>query len=301
MKIAVVGGSGFLGSHVADALSERGHQVRLVDQRPSSYRRPHQEMVLGDIVVAEQMVRALDGCDMVYNFAGLTNLEEATTKPIETVQLNILGNASLLEAARAVRCRRFVYASTIYVYSELGGFYRCSKQAAESYVEEYQRRYQLDFTILRYGTLYGPRANPHTNSVARYLHQALTEGRIQCGGTGDEMREYLHVSDAAALSVEILEEAYRNKHVIVTGHHPMKFRDLLFMIREMLGNQVAIEFEPHAHNNTHYTHTPYTFLPKIGQKLTSNRYTDLGQGLLECLHELHDRRSQIPEPLLRQP
>ena len=278
-----------MGSHVADALSERGHQVRLFDQRPSPYRRSDQEMVLGDILDQGQVAEAVRGCDVVYNFAGLSDLDDATTKPLDTIQLNILGNANILEAARTAGCRRYVFASTIYVYSHRGGFYRCSKQAAESYIEEYQRRYSLEFTVLRYGTLYGPRADAH-NSVYRYVQQAMTQGRIRCSGTGEEMREYLHVRDAAALSVDILADAYRNQHITITGHHPMKFRDLLLMIQEMLGGKVVIEFDAER-NPAHYTQTPYTFLPTVGQKLTTNCYTDLGQGLLEYLHELSARQT----------
>ena len=284
MRVMVCGGSGFLGSHVADALSEAGHAVRIFDQRRSPHRRPNQEMVIGDILDLEQVTEAAAGCAAVYNFAGIADLDDATTKPLDTVRLNVLGNANLLQAAHAARCARYVYASTIYVHSDLGGFYRCSKQAAEAYVEEYQRRYGLAFTILRYGTLYGPRSDAR-NSIYRYLHQALTQQRIRCAGTGDEVREYIHVRDAAALSAAILAPSYRNRHIIVTGHHPMKFRELLSMIREMLGGRIVIEFEAER-NAAHYTYTPYTFLPKIGQKLTSPSYTDLGQGLLECLQAL---------------
>lgn len=242
-------------------------------------------MIVGDVRDLDRVVEAARGCQALYNFAGISDLDDATTKPLDTVALNILGNANLLEAARMAGCRRYVYASTIYVYSHLGGFYRCSKQAAESYVEEYQRRYGLAFTILRYGTLYGPRAGER-NSLHRYLQQALSQGRIRCSGTGEEVREYIHVRDAATLSAEILAETYANRHIIVTGHHPMKFRDLLLMIQEMLGGKVVIEFDAEQ-NPAHYTHTPYTFLPTVGQKLTTTCYTDLGQGLLECLHELH--------------
>lgn len=288
MKAVVFGGSGFVGSHVADTLSEAGYQVTIVDQKPSAYLARDQEMIVGDILDVSQVMTVLKGCEVVYNFAGLADLDDASTKPLDTIRLNILGNANLLEAARINRCKRYVYASTIYVHSELGGFYRCSKQAAETYVEEYQRRYDLNFTILRYGTLYGPRSDGR-NSVHRYLRQAVTEGRIRCSGTGEELREYIHVRDAAKLSVEILADTYRNQHIVITGHHPMKFRELLLMMKEMLDGKVTIEFEAER-NPAHYTSTPYTLIPKIGQKLTTNYYTDIGQGLLECLQELSEHR-----------
>jgi UDP-glucose 4-epimerase len=195
-----------------------------------------------------------------------------------------MGTVNLLEAATKAGVKRFVFASTIYVYSELGGFYRCSKQAGELYIEEYQKRYWLDFTILRYGSLYGPRAN-EGNGIHRYLTQGLQNGKIVYPGSGEEMREYIHVKDAAKLSVDILTEEYKNQHIVITGHHPMKSREMLEMIQEMVNQKISLEFS-NPSNNFHYTLTPYSFIPKIGSKLVSNPYVDMGQGLLECLQEI---------------
>ncbi len=285
-RVVVVGGSGFLGSHLAEALSESGHSVAVLDRMRSRWLRPDQEMVVGDLLDPASVRAAVAGASVVYNLAGIADLDDASTKPIDTIRLNIEGNGNVLEACRLEGVRRFVYASTIYVYSPRGGFYRCSKQAAESYIEEYQARFGLEFTILRYGTLYGPRAD-HRDSIYRYLREALVERRITHGGAGEEMREYVHVRDAARLSVEVLGEAYRNKHVIVTGHYPMKFRHFLEKIRE-IGGYVELVGTGDVSNPNHYSLTPYSFLPKIGQKLAASCYTDLGQGLLECLHEIHE-------------
>jgi len=285
MKVVVFGGSGFVGSHVADELTERGHEVKIYDLRLSPYLRERQEMIVGDILDKDKVFRAVEGCDMVYNFAGLADLDTAITQPIDTINQNILGNALILDASVKAGAKRFVYASTIYVYSSLGGFYRCSKQAAELYIEEYQKRYGLDFTILRYGTLYGPRADER-NSVYRYVKQALVQRKIVGYGTGEELREYVHVRDAAKLSVDVLSEEFKNKYVIITGHHPVKYKDMLNTIKEMIGDKVEIEFRPPEKGGAHYGMTPYSFIPKIGQKLVSNYYTDIGQGLLECLHTI---------------
>jgi UDP-glucose 4-epimerase len=285
MKVVIFGGSGFVGSHVADELTERGHEVKIYDLRLSPYLRERQEMIVGDILDKDKVFGAAEGCDTVYNFAGLADLDTATTQPIDTINQNILGNALILDASVKAGAKRFVYASTIYVYSSLGGFYRCSKQAAELYIEEYQKRYGLDFTILRYGTLYGPRADER-NSVYRYLKHALVQRKMVGYGTGEELREYIHVRDAAKLSIDVLSEEFKNKYVIITGHHPVKYKDMLNAIKEMIGGKVEIEFRPPEKGSAHYGITPYSFIPKVGQKLVSNYYTDIGQGLLECLHEI---------------
>ncbi len=297
MKAVVCGGAGFLGSHVADALTERNYEVTIVDLNPSAYATAKQEVVLGDIRDKAAMSRALQGADYVYHLAGVGDLDDAATKPLETVEQNVLGTVSLLDAARQAGVKRFVYASTVYVYSALGGFYRCSKQAAELYIEESQRRYGLDYTIVRYGTLYGPRADAR-NSLWRYLRQGLAEGRIAFEGTGEEVREYLHVRDAAQLSVDILADQFRNQPVIITGHQPMKTKDMLNMIHEILDHRLAIEYVPvnPARQAYHYVLTPYSFTPKVGKKLVSNCYVDMGQGLLECLQELAGSTPRLGPP-----
>jgi len=289
MKAIVFGGSGFIGSHVADCLSENGYEVAIFDLRPSPYLLPGQEMIIGNMLDEDAVFEAVRGCDYVYDFAGIADLDDATTKPLDTVQQNIVGTTILLEAAREHSVERFIYASTIYVYSTKGGFYRCSKQAAELYIEEFAREFGLNYTILRYGTVYGPRSDSR-NSIYRYIKQAIENGKVISPGTGDEIREYIHVKDVARLSVAILSEEYRDQHVIVTGHHPMRFKDMLHMIREILDNKVEIEFTG-AESEAHYNITPYSFVPKIGQKLVSNYYVDMGQGLLECINELYNQSS----------
>lgn len=288
MKTIVFGGSGLIGSHVADRLTEAGYDVTIFDLKPSPYLLPGQEIIIGDILDKKAVSDAVKGCDYIYNFAGMADLDAATTEPLRTIEQNIVGTAILLEATLRSRAKRFIQASTIYVYSDTGGFYRCSKQAAELYVEEYNRKFGLEYTILRYGTVYGPRADSR-NSIYRYLKQALDEGRIDCGGTGDETREYIHVRDAAQLSVDILADKYRNKQVIITGHHPMRLRDMLYTIREILSNRIEINFEASKSDTPHYNITPYSFVPKIGRKLVTHEYVDMGQGLLECISEIYDQ------------
>jgi len=287
-ELAVVfGGSGFLGSHVADALSARGHRVRIFDLRPSEYLRPDQEMVTGDILDPEAVCFAVAGADYVYNFAGLADIDEAKDKPVETVKLNVLGNTHILEACRLARVKRYVFASTVYVYSESGNFYRASKQACERYIEAYHQRYGLKYTVLRYGSLFGRRADAR-NGIFRMLQSALTEGRIAYSGSGDEQREYIHVQDAADLSVRILEPEFENEHVVLTGPNHYRIRDVMQMVREMLGGKPELLFR-NERIEGHYTITPYAFHPRVGRKLVGEAYTDMGQGLLDCLAEMHRR------------
>lgn len=290
MKVIVFGGSGFLGSHVADALTAAGHEVTIYDLQESRFLKPGQHMVIGDILDEPQVQLAMKGQEVLFNFAGLADIDEARIKPIETVKYNVLGNTILLEAARQEKIKRFIYASTVYVYSNSGSFYRCSKCACELYIEAYQKQYGLDYTILRYGTLYGTRADLR-NSIYRYLVEAMTEGKINYPGDGNEIREYINVLDAAQASAEILKDEFKNQQVIFTGHYPMKVGDLFTMIKEILKKNIEVAFvEPKSDDVTdHYTITPYTFIPKLGRKYVKHYYVDMGQGLLLCMQEIFDK------------
>lgn len=302
MRAIVFGGSGFVGSHVADALSDAGHDVTVADVVRSPHLRDGQTFVECDVTDFGAARDAVAGHDVVYHFAGLADIAETRDHARETALVNVAGTVNLLEAARLAGSSRFVFASTIYVVGEAGSFYRVSKEAAELYVEEYAREYGLSYTILRFGTLYGRRASER-NSIHRYLRQALNERRILAYGTGDELREYIHVADAARLSVEILGDDYANERVILTGHHPLHFRELLTLIKEIVGEDVEFDVRSEGEDehlsriySGHYAVTPYSFRPRLTRKLVGTSYVDIGEGLLDVLHEIHEQATAIQSP-----
>lgn len=287
--ILVIGGSGFLGSHVSDALSDAGYRVRIYDRLSSPYLRPDQEMVVGDILDQTLMDTAIAGCEAVYNFAAIADLDEALSKPIETARINILGNVQVLESCRRYRVRRYVYASTVYVNSREGGFYSTSKHAAEQYVEQYKHTYGLNYTILRYGSLYGPRSDQR-NGLWRIVKSAIETGKVKYEGSAEAMREYIHVEDAARASVAALGDNFCNQRVVLTGHEPMRVMDLLKMLAEMLDIPQSVEFVETEHAG-HYIRTPYAYQPKLALKYLPPMHVDLGQGLLHLISEIKKESS----------
>ena len=110
-KILVTGSSGFIGSHMADTLEENGYQVILFDVVPSNYKTKTQEEFIGDILNPDDITTAIKGCDAVYHFAALADLDEALDNPAQTVEVNLLGTINILEACRKNNVERFIYAS----------------------------------------------------------------------------------------------------------------------------------------------------------------------------------------------
>lgn len=295
MKVIVFGGSGFLGSHVADELTRTGHSVTIFDRITSPYLGPKQKMVIGDILDASGVSSAMRGHDVAYNFAGLADLNASIERPKETFELNVLGNINILEAAAKAKLKRYVYASTVYVFSEKGSFYGISKRASEKVIEEYAKQTELPFTILRYGSVYGPRCDAK-NRIYRLLRQALESGKITFQGNGEEEREYIHVRDAARLSVAILKEKFVNQHIMLTGTERYKYRDLLKIIKEIMHERVQVIYLNEDYKG-HYSLTPYSFSPNISHKLVANPFTDFGQGLLETIEDIYrqmDKTDQRP-------
>jgi UDP-glucose 4-epimerase len=280
-KILVIGGSGFLGSHVADALSDAGYQVIIFDRQPSQWLRSNQEMIIGDLLDNDLILKHTNNCCAVYNFAAIADLNEAILKPIETAKVNILGNVQVLEACKVNQVKRYIYASTVYVHSREGGFYRCSKKASEDYVEEYQKSYGLEYTILRYGSLYGPRSDEH-NGLWRIVKDVLENGVVKYEGNIESVREYIHVEDAARASVIALGDEFKNEHVVLTGHEPLKVIDMLKMLSEIMGIKDEVQFENLPYPG-HYIRTPYAYQTKLGRKFIPPLHIDLGQGLLQLI------------------
>ncbi len=286
MKAIVFGGSGFLGSHVADILSSEGYEVTIYDIRPSDFIKDNQKMFVGDVCNKQQIRKAIKGSDIVYHFAAIADIAEAHENPVKCIEINILSTTYILEACKEFNIKRFIFGSTIYVYSDHGSFYRVSKQSCELIIENYSKIYDLDYTILRYGSLYGPRSNKF-NFIKSAIQQAMLKKEIIRNGNGNELRDYIHIVDAARASVSALDEQYINSNIMITGMKSIKIKDLLLMIQEMFDYQIEIKYVDKK-NKGHYNITPYTFKPKVAQKLNFNHYYDLGQGILQQIHIEYD-------------
>lgn len=285
-KVVVFGGSGFLGSHVADELSIRGFNVVIFDISNSKFINTDQEMIIGNILDREAVKRVVQGSSFVFHFAAIADIQEAKENPVEAANYNIIGTMNILDACREHNVKRFIYSSTIYVYSEHGSFYRSTKQACELFIENYQKEYGLDFTILRYGSLYGKRAN-NFNFIKNSIRQALIEGKITRKGDGEEIRDYINIIDAAKSTVDSLEDTYRNGYLMITGPQTMKVKELLMMIKEILNNKVEIEYN-NVSNDGHYRITPYSFKPKVAMKISNKEFHDLGQGILDIIYTIYE-------------
>lgn len=286
-KIVVFGGSGFLGSHVADELTNRGYKVTVFDIKKSSWIGKNQIFFKGDILNEQHVEEAIKGSKYVFNFAAISDLNIALNKAIKTVEVNVLGVLKILEACRKYKVHQYVHASTIYVSGNYGGFYKSSKLAAESYVEEYYKRYGLNYSILRYGTLYGPRSDVN-NGLHQIVRSAIEKNKIIYSGNPNSVRDYIHVVDAAKSSAKALKEEFLNKKIIISGYEKTKVEEILKIVSEMMKIKGKIKFvkKDTIKQATHYKRTPYSANEPFVVKYNENFNIDIDQGIYNLINEL---------------
>lgn len=285
MNVLVIGGAGFLGSHVADCLTRNGHDVTILDAAESPWLQSCQRFIKGDILDSGLIKEACTSAEVVFNFAAVADINMAAHNPVKTADVNFMGNVNVLEGCVSAGVKRYVFASTVYVNSLEGSFYRCTKQAAENYIREYQRQKSLDYTILRFGSLYGPRSETW-NGLHKIVAKAVATGSIEYEGNSNATREYIHVADAALASVEALSEEHRNSTVNITGNDATRVKDVLETIAEIMGlPSKVIEFRQNEYAG-HYIRTPYSYSKDYSRKMTLPGYIDLGEGLLELVENI---------------
>jgi UDP-glucose 4-epimerase len=287
-KIIVFGGSGFLGSYIVDQLVEAGYDAFAADLKVSN-KIPTHRFIKCDILNETLVNEIISDAEVVFNFAGYANLENAIKNPYETISLNVMGNINILEAVRNNNVNRYIFASSAYAMNNKASFYGISKLASEKIIEEYQKQYDLNYTIIRFGSIYSEEESDN-NYLYKVVKEAVQSNEINHPGDGEEIREYIHAEDAARLAINIMEdEDYERQHIILTGSERFKRFEIFQMIKEILGKEITIRLNKDGYDN-HYNFTPYQYQPSISKKLIANPYIDLGQGILRCIQNVENSK-----------
>lgn len=287
-KILVVGGSGFIGGETAIELINRGYEVTIVDVNYPDFDFGDAKFINSRLEDFSSYADELLSANVVYHFASVADIKFSRENPRLTIEQNVLHLTEFLERLRHSKVSRFLYASTQYVHGDLGSFYGASKRCAEIIIRAYAAEFNIDYTLLRYGSLYGPRAQSW-NGLYKYVHEIVTTGKISYEGSGGETREYIHVRDAARLSVDILEKEYRNRALTLTGQQLIKSSELLNLIFEIMNKPANIKFDSKHCNQSHYATTPHRYTLEPAIKIVPEYFTDFSQGIMELITEIRGR------------
>jgi UDP-glucose 4-epimerase len=290
MKALVTGGSGFLGHHIIRELVKQGIETTGFDLAPPAgwTKKPRGgllEFRKGDILDRKALRAAMEGCDLVFHTAAIADIDEARKTPARTMEVNVVGTANCLGAAEKAGVTRFLLASSVYTAGNRGSFYRISKIASESLCRSYLEEFDLAYTILKYGSLYGREPN-HWNFIYTVCRSLLTTGKFHYTSSRDAVREYIHINDATRETVRIaLDPGFTNRSVLITGHQRMKMGEFFDMVGEILGKEIRVTYaEPE--NRLHYVITPYAFETEIPLRVNLSSYVDISEGILDCLREV---------------
>jgi UDP-glucose 4-epimerase len=233
----VTGGAGFIGSHLVDRLLQDGYRVVVMDDlstgklknlnsQATFYHVDITQPTMPDVFHKEKP-------DLVFHLAAQISVSESTKDPIKDGNVNVIGTLRLLEAARRSGIEKIIYSSTggaLYGNPEMIPCsedtpiiplspYGLSKYLAEKYIELYHRLYHLNYTILRYGNVYGPRQDPHGEAgVVAIFSQAMLEGRQpQIFGSGEQERDFVYVGDVVEANIKAINAGDGDAYNIGTG------------------------------------------------------------------------------------
>lgn len=225
MKIMVTGGAGFIASHVVDALIAAGHDVCIVDNLSTGRRRninPQARFYEVDIRSADLAeVFAKEQPEVINHHAAQMDVRRSVADPMYDADVNILGSLNLLELARQHGVRKVVYISTggaaygepVYLPCDEAHPvdplcpYGATKHTVEHYLFMYRQSYSLDYTVLRYPNVYGPRQDPHGEAgvVAIFAGQMLSGQQVTINGNGEQERDFVYVGDCVRANLIALD------------------------------------------------------------------------------------------------
>ena len=263
----VTGGAGFIGSHIAEALVERGDRVRVLDNLSTGRLanlepfRDRIEFIEGDLVDGPVVARAVQGVDCIFHEAALASVPLSVEQPLETNAACVTGTLTLLDAARRAGVRRLVYAGSSAVYGDRPTSskresdlpeplspYGTAKLAGEYYCRAFAATYGFETVVIRYFNVFGPRQDPDSPYAAVipiFLSLMLSGRQPVIYGDGRQSRDFTFVSDVVRANL-LAADAQRVSGMVfnaATGRNT-DLLTLLDALNKLLGTEVRPRFDP---------------------------------------------------------
>ncbi|MGV8920459.1 MAG: NAD-dependent epimerase/dehydratase family protein [Pseudomonas sp.] len=266
--VLITGGAGFIGSHLADALLEKGYSVRVLDNLSTGTRtnlrltNPRIEFIEGDVADAALVAWAAIGCQAVAHLAAVASVQASVDNPVRTHQSNFIGTLNVCEAMRLAGVKRVLFASSAAVYGNNGEGesiredtpktpltpYASDKLSSEYYLNFYHRQHGLEPVIFRFFNIFGPRqdpSSPYSGVISIFAERAQKGLPISVFGDGEQTRDFVFVHDLVKLLVQALELPSIKEGAINVGlNKATSLNQLLAGLSEVLGNLPEITYQP---------------------------------------------------------
>ena len=269
MKVLVTGGAGFIGSHLARALIERGDQVTLFDNFSTGKReniddiQSEIDLIEGDIREFSLIAAAAKGCDVIFHQAALVSVPVSIKDPLLNHTINVSGTNNVLEAARLGGVKRVVYASSAAVYGDLPNLpkreedalglispYAAAKYMNEVMAQNYTQVYGLETIGLRYMNVFGPYqdpSSPYSGVLSIFVKAAKTDGRCKIYGDGEQTRDFIFVSDVVEANLRasnLLTDHFPKSPIFNVGSgKQISLNQIVKIINELRGEPMSVAYE----------------------------------------------------------
>ncbi len=265
MKCLVLGGGGFIGSHLSKALLEQNHAVRIFERPNLKPARTlpgggNLEWLEGDFLNRKDIAQAVAGCEVIFHLISTTISNSSNDNPVYDVESNLVSTLHLLEAARLAGVRQVIFASsggTVYGIprevpikethpTDPVCSYGISKLAIEKYLHLYHAMHGLDYRILRIGNPYGEgqRTRASQGAVAVFLYKALNDEAIEIWGDGSVTRDYIYIGDVVQAFLKVMHSCCEHRCFNIGAGAGRSLNELIGAIESLLGRTLTRRFSP---------------------------------------------------------
>jgi len=264
-KIVVAGGAGFIGSHLAQYYGSKGYKVTVIDNLRTGKLSnleviENLEFINKSITERDEVFKAVEGADYVFNFAALVSVPESIEKPHECVDINVNGVLNLLEASKLHKVKKLVHVSSAAVYGDDPELpkkvnmspapktpYPITKLDGEYYCKMYSEQFGLKTTSLRFFNVFGERQNPKSQYAAAvpiFIEKAVNNQDITIYGDGEQTRDFVYVKDIVQACSLAAESEISTGLFNVAYGKTITILELAELIIKLTGSDSKIVFMP---------------------------------------------------------
>lgn len=293
----ILGGGGFLGSHLTEALLHGGYHVRVFDRFITGVGNlagvaDEIELWKGNFLNESEVREALKGMDLLFHYISTTDAVSAMQDPISDIEDNLIGSVRLLQLAAEAGVQKVIFPSsggTVYGPTMLTPFketdpvnpvnpYAISKLAFERHLHYMHAVTGVEFIILRYSNPYGERQDPSGRQgvIPKFLHEIRKGGRPRVFGDGSMIRDYIYVKDAIQATMMVLESGTRERVFNVGRGTGVSLNELVAIMSEVVGKEITPEFV-----EDHGLHVPVAIvdISRIQKEVGWAPTTDIREGI----------------------
>lgn len=280
-KYIIIGGSGYIGSHLIKYLLNLGHSIINVDLINTDITHTNLTTICTDIRKENCIKEYLCNDNKIIYLAGVADINFALDSFFQTVNQNILAFINILEQLEGFKIHSFNYISSVYADSNVSGIYGASKKSAELIIEEYSKfNENFKFNIFRIGSVYGGQSNP-TNGVHRLIANAVRGKQIWFQGPADTCRRFIHINDLTKIISDYSFQGGANEKFIVAGKDKLSIDAVCKLIEEYMQLPTEVRIDSTAYEG-HYVGMPYRFEGPI-RNIQLNEMIEIEEGLRELL------------------